>query len=204
MIKKIYKILYKTYGSQNWWPVTTQNKQFEIIIGTILTQNTSWKNVEKAILNLKQENLIEPNKILKIKTQKLAELIRPSGYFNQKSERLKLISKFYIENKNPAREKLLEVKGVGPETADSILLYAFNKPSFVIDLYTKRIFSRIGLCKESDSYETIQNLFMNNLEHDSKLFNEYHALIVEHAKRHCSKKPNCINCPLTDYCKRLM
>ena len=195
---KIYKILFGAYGSQNWWPAKTR---FEVILGAVLTQNTSWKNAEKAILNLKNNNLIYPDKILKTSKSKLAKLIKPSGYFNQKAERLKLISKFYLENKSPTREQLLSVNGIGNETADSILLYAYNRQFFVVDLYTKRIFSRLGLCNLEDKYEDIQKLFMNSLPKDSSLFNEYHALIVKHAKEHCKKTPQCSNCPLTKFCK---
>ena len=200
-LNKIYNILHKTYGKQGWWPVTTDNRQFEIIIGAILTQNTAWKNVEKAIANLRRAKLIDANKILKIKKEKLAQLIQSAGYYNQKAERLKIIAKFYLENKNPTREQLLDVKGVGPETADSILLYAYNKPSFVVDAYTKRIFSRLGLIK-TDDYHEVQDFFHANLEKNEKLFNEYHALIVELAKRHCNKKPECGGCPLGKMCGR--
>ena len=204
MIKHIYNILFKTYSNQNWWPTTTKQKQFEIIIGTILTQNTSWKNAEKAVANLKNNNLISPNKILKTNKTKLAKLIKSSGYFNQKAERLKIISRFYLENRNPTREQLLKVKGIGPETADSILLYAYNKPSFVVDLYTKRIFSRLGICRQDYKYESVRQLFMSNLPKDQKLFNEYHALIVKLAKEHCRKKPVCGGCPLAKSCKKFI
>ncbi|MBW2972970.1 endonuclease III domain-containing protein [Candidatus Woesearchaeota archaeon] len=208
-MQKIFKTLYKTYGAQNWWPVTSKNKQFEIIIGTILTQNTSWKNVEKAIANLKEKNLIHPAKIIKTNKNALAKLIKPSGYFNQKAERLKIVSKFLLQNKNLSRlpvkklrETLLEIKGVGPETADSIILYAFNKPSFVVDLYTKRIFSRLGFCNQDCKYDELQDLFHKSLARDAKLFNEYHALIVEHAKQFCRKTPECRGCPLTKVCRK--
>lgn len=221
MLKKIYKILHKEYGPQGWWPVNgmynksdfsiprNKKEQFEIILGTILTQNTSWKNVEKAIANLQDKNLINPAKILKVNKKVLAQAIKPSGYFNQKTERLKIVADFFLRNKdlnklsvNNLREKLLQVKGIGLETADSIILYVFNKPSFVIDLYTKRIFSRIGICRQETRYEELQDLFHKNLEKDANLFNEYHALIVEHAKRFCTKKPTCLNCPLNKQCKK--
>jgi len=210
-MKHIYSLLYKAYGAQKWWPVTSKNEQFEIILGTILTQNTSWKNVETAIANLNSEKLIDPAQIARVDTQKLAALIKPSGYFNQKAERLKIMAKFFLDNKNLSvlhiselRKKLLEIKGVGPETADSIVLYAFNKPSFVVDLYTKRIFSRLGLCSKNCSYDELQKMFHDALPKDAQLFNEYHALIVEHAKQHCKKMPVCKNCPLSDKCKKLM
>ena len=221
MLKKIYKTLHKEYGPQGWWPVNgkynkndfsiprNRKEQFEIILGAILTQNTSWKNVEKAIANLREKNLIDPSKIANANREVIAQAIRPSGYFNQKSERLKIAADFFLKNKDlhklsadKLREKLLQVKGVGPETADSIILYAYSKPSFVVDLYTKRIFSRLGFCRQEIKYEELQGLFHSNLEKDTRLFNEYHALIVEHAKRFCTKKPSCLNCPLDKLCKK--
>ena len=170
-----------------------------MIIGAILTQNTSWNNVEKAINNLKENDLIASDKILKVDTQKLANLIKPSGYYNQKAERLKIIAKFFKENKEVTRENLLKVKGVGPETADSILLYAFNKPYFVIDTYTKRIFKRLGIAKTED-YNQLQELFHKNLDNNSKLFNEYHALLVRLGKEFCTKTPICKKCLLNNIC----
>jgi endonuclease-3 related protein len=209
MFKRIYDILYQGFGPQNWWPVTSKNKKFEIILGTILTQNTSWKNVEKAIANLKKADLIDPKKIAKASKRTIARLIKPSGYFNQKAERLKIISDFLLQNKNlekqsikVMREKLLAVKGIGPETADSIILYAFNKPSFVIDSYTKRIFSRIGLCDSDIDYHNLQKKFHDALPKKTILYNEYHALIVELAKSSCSKKPVCDKCPVVKLCKK--
>ena len=203
MLLKIYDILYRTFGSQRWWPVTSKNKQFEVVIGAILTQNTSWKNVEKAISNLRKEKLIDARKIKGMHTRRLAKLIRPSGYFNQKAERLKIIADFFLKNKNPNREELLQVKGIGPETADSILLYAYNKPFFVVDLYTKRIMSRIGLCKTGARYDEVQEMF-HKLPRDAGMFNEYHALLVELAKQHCMKKPECRGCPVYKQCKRFI
>ena len=211
----IYTKLHKSFGSQGWWPLTirgnkskhhvgppkTTNHRFEIIIGAILTQNTNWKNVEKALYNLSKNNLISIEKIKNTKTQKLAELIKPSGYYNQKAERLKIISSFLSKNKNPTREQLLDVKGIGPETADSILLYAYNKPFFVIDAYTKRIFQRLGY--NAKDYNKWQELFMDNLPKDTKLFNEYHALLVEVGKNHCKTKPICKECPIKEICREL-
>jgi len=198
-IKQVYKILFKAYGPQYWWPCSSKNK-FEVIIGAILTQNTSWTNVEKAIQNLEKNNLINIDKIIKIENEKLADLIRSAGYYNQKAERLKIAAKFFKDNKNPSRKDLLKVKGIGPETADSILLYAFNKPYFVIDAYTKRIFSRLGIIR-ADDYQEIQEIFEKNLPQDPKLFNEYHALIVNLGKNICKKKPLCKKCPLNNICK---
>lgn len=207
----IYQTLLKTYGKQGWWPVTKENylhpayddgpknekQQFEVMIGAILTQNTSWTNVGKAIFELNKHDLIDIDKIMEIDKEKLAELIRSAGYYNQKAEKLKIIAQFLKENPIKELEKieteilreiLLNIKGVGPETADSILLYAFNRPIFVVDAYTKRIFSRLEFFGEKASYDEVQKLFMENLEHDAKMFNEYHALIVCHAKQYYRKK----------------
>ncbi len=214
-IQQVYGKLLEMHGKQHWWPVTTRNKTFEIIIGAILTQNTSWKNVEKAISNLRKEGIISVSGIKNTSLKKLAELIKPAGYYNQKAERLKIAAEFFEKNKNfrerkdveKMREELLAVKGIGPETADSLLVYAFNKPSFVVDLYTKRIFSRLGVCNFSINYEELQKIFHENLEVKSELFNEYHALLVEHAKRCCTAKPRCEECFLRRDCvcgKRLL
>lgn len=198
----IYHQLLNKYGRQGWWPTISKNekeKQFEIIVGSILTQNTSWTNVEKAILSLKQSNLLNPEKILKIEKKKLARLIKSSGYYNQKAERLKIISEFFLKskktNKIPNREELLKVKGIGQETADSILLYAYNKPYFVVDAYTKRLLSCFNI--KFKDYEQYQNFFHKNLPSDAGLFKEFHALIVEHSKKICKKEPDCRNCCLS-------
>lgn len=207
----IYKRLYQHFGPRHWWPAKTP---FEIIVGTILTQNTAWQNVEKAITNLKEENLLSINKMLKLPHRRLARLIKPSGYYNQKAKKLKDMVIFLkncykaklsnmgsIETKT-LREQLLSIKGVGPETADSILLYAFNRPMFVVDAYTKRIFERLRLIKPSDDYHQIQSLFMDNLAPDVDLFNEYHALIVELGKKVCNKRPLCSQCVLSKVCPK--
>ncbi|MBN2368065.1 endonuclease [Candidatus Woesearchaeota archaeon] len=225
MIQLVYTNLFKSYNFQNWWPVTPIGKlepeytggpkdrkqQLEVIFGAILTQNTQWKpNVERAIIELNKKNLIDIDRILKVKHEELAQLIKSSGYFNQKAKKLKNIAVFLketpiekLEQSEPAelRNKLLAVNGIGPETADSIILYAFSKPIFVIDAYTKRIFSRLGLCSKEISYDELQIMFHDNLEKDARLFNEYHALIVEHAKRYCRKKPVCGKCVIRSECK---
>jgi len=214
MLLDIYKKLYSEYGPQRWWPTTlegelhpsyhgkeiNEKQKFEIIAGAILTQNTSWKNVEKAIIELNKAKVLSVEGILKIDIKKLAGLIRPAGYYNQKAERLKIAAEFFSKNHNPTRDELLNVKGIGPETADSILLYAFEKPYFVIDAYTKRIFLRIGF--KFREYDELQKIFMDALPHRAKLFNEYHALLVELAKRQCRKKPECKRCPVFSICKR--
>lgn len=206
MPSKIYKKLYKFYGPQGWWP---GRSRLEIIIGAILTQNTSWSNVEKAIKNLKNEGLLSsPYRLHNVSIQKLARLIHPAGYYNVKSRRLKNFTKFLIAKYNGRlnklakvkthrlRQELLAVNGIGPETCDSILLYAFRRPVFVVDAYTKRIFSRHGLLSRDSTYESVQAVFMENLPSDEKIFNEYHALLVRLAKDHCKAKPICGNCPL--------
>ncbi len=204
---EIYKKLNNRYGNLNWWPTISKNKQFEVIIGAILTQNTSWKNVEKAISNLHRENLIDAKKIAKIPQKRLARLIKPAGYYNQKAEKLKIFANYLLKNPNflkkeihQLRKELLSIKGIGPETADSIILYALNRPIFVIDAYTRRIFSRLGICKEDATYEEIQQMFHKNLKKNTKLFNNYHAVLVEHAKNNCRKKPKCDDCILSGIC----
>ncbi len=195
-LMQVYELLFERFGKQKWWPTVSDNEQFEICVGAILTQNTAWTNVEKAIKNLKENKLLSKEAILNVDKNKLANLIKSAGYFNQKAKKLKEFAKFDGEIK---RENLLNIWGIGLETADSILLYAYNEPIFVIDAYTKRIFFRIGFKEES--YEKLQNLFMKNLSKDAKLFNEYHALIVELAKEHCRTEPECRNCPLNQICE---
>lgn len=192
-IQKIYKILSKAFGKQNWWPAKTR---FEVIIGAILTQNTNWKNVEKAIINLKKHKLLNKKAVKEIPESKLASLIRSSGYYKQKARKLKEFVNF---KGNITRENLLKIWGLGPETVDSILLYAYDKPVFVIDAYTKRVMARLGY-KQKD-YDSLQKLFTKNLPKNFRLFNEYHALLVELAKRNCKNIPVCKNCPLREICK---
>ena len=214
-LEKIYNTLLKEYGSQQWWPVTgereikprytggpkTEKQRLEVTIGAILTQNTSWKNVEKAIENLNRENLIDVEKMRNIGQKDLQKIIRPSGFFRQKAERLKIFADFIPNRKfeSLTRKKLLELKGIGPETADSILLYACGKPEFVVDAYTKRIFNRLGFIGAEDCHE-IKDFFQKNLPKDVKLYQEFHSLIVEHAKRFCKKVPDCKACPLRKSC----
>ncbi|MBN1523772.1 MAG: DNA repair protein [Spirochaetales bacterium] len=234
ILEDMFRIFLMSYKPQGWWPVTslaskkkyavrfdvngyhhgdygfpkTNEHKFEIAVGAVLTQNTAWTNVRHAIANLLEKNLLFPGSFMNMKKPVLAQLIRPSGYFNQKAKKLVALDKAWQEygwkkkNNIPSREQLLNIWGVGEETADSILLYAFHQPVFVVDAYTKRIFSRIGLCSEKDSYRMIQSFFMDHLEHDEILFNEYHALIVEHAKSLCRKKPLCENCCINHSCSR--
>ena len=207
VLKNIYKRLLDVYGRQEWWPAKTK---FEVIVGAILTQNTNWVNVEKALKNIRAEGLLNFKALNSISLEKLALLIKPAGYYNVKAKRIKSFLKFFSaeyqgsvrnmlrEDSNLQREKLLKVNGIGPETADSILLYAVGIPIFVVDAYTKRIFSRHGFVKLEDDYSVIQRLFMDNLELDEGVFNEYHALIVKLAKEHCKVKPECEQCPLSE------
>jgi len=200
---QIYRILFEEYGAQHWWPADTRD---EVIIGAILTQNTNWKNVEKAISNLKKKQLLSLSALSPVDIAMITDCIRAAGHYNQKAERLKLVSnalKEYIVPpvSNEFRAFLLSLKGIGPETADSILLYAYNLPYFVVDTYTKRIFSRLGIIGEQSNYSYFQGFFHRFLEPTVQLFNEYHALIVRHAKLHCRKSPQCANCPLQDICE---
>lgn len=203
----IYHKLYKVFGPQHWWPGETA---FEVIVGAILTQNTNWQNVKKAIANLKREKCLNPSGLKRISTKKLAQLIRPSGYYNIKAQRLKKFIKFLYneyccslarmakDNLSSLRKNLLTVKGIGPETCDSILLYALNKPVFVVDAYTKRILERHNILDNHATYHQIQELFMKNLPRKTRLFNEYHALIVKVGKEFCKKIPECEACPLKE------
>ncbi len=191
---KIYNDLLKKHSHQGWWPIKgkyhqnnykypkKEEEKFEIFIGAILTQNTSWKNVEKVLENLQNKNLLNPKAILKTKKAQLANIIRSSGYFNQKAKKLKEFCKFYINNKKiQTREQLLSIWGIGKETADSILLYAHKQPIFVIDSYTKRLMNKL-LKINFKTYDEWQNFFHKNLPKDYKLFNEFHALIVAESK----------------------
>ena len=205
-IKTIFEALFSRYGAQYWWP---GESELECIIGAILTQNTNWSNVVKAIDRLKEHNLLSIKNLNKVTTEELAQLIRPSGYYNQKAIKIKRFVEFLNENYSgnifklfgedlyTLRDKLLNIKGIGPETADSIILYASNKPIFVVDAYTHRILYRHNLITEETSYQEMQDIFMDSLPDDTELFNEYHALIVKVGKEHCKKKiPICNGCPL--------
>ncbi|MFH1478759.1 MAG: endonuclease III domain-containing protein [Candidatus Omnitrophota bacterium] len=205
---KIYRLLYKRFGPQRWWPGDTR---FEIIVGAILTQNTNWGNVEKAIKNLKKAKALNVKALTVLSKKSLASLIRPAGYFNIKAGRLKnfvdflncgykgSLKKMLSEDPGQLRKRLLEINGIGPETADSILLYAGEKAVFVVDNYTKRVFLRHGFIDNDSEYSEVQEFFLKNLPKNVSLFNEYHALIVELGKNICkSKKPLCSICPITE------
>jgi endonuclease-3 related protein len=208
-VYEIYEILLDHFGPQGWWPGDTQ---FEIMVGAVLTQNTNWTNVSKAVDNLKKEELLSFEKLHELQVELLAEKIRPAGYFNLKAKRLKNLLNFindeyngsledmFCEDSVSLREKILTVKGIGPETADSILLYAGNKPVFVVDAYTHRIFSRHNIIAEEEGYYAIQEYFTLSLPEEIELYNEYHALIVRLGKEFCKKsKPLCSQCPLNDF-----
>jgi endonuclease III related protein len=204
-LKEIYDLLYKRFGPQDWWPGDTP---FEVIVGAILTQNTNWTNVEKAIINIKNADLLTPEKLHHIDITKLAALIRPAGYFNIKAKRLKNFLDWFFDNYDgrfvslekvktyELWEQLLSVKGIGPETADSILLYALNRPVFVVDAYTARVCARHQLISEDADYHQIQETFESNLPSNTQLFNEFHALIVNLGKNYCKPTPKCEECPL--------
>ena len=203
---KIYRELFKAFGPQGWWP---GDGPFEVLVGAVLAQNTNWGNVERAIKNLKAAGKLSPEGLHKTKLPELAQLIRPAGYFNVKAKRLKNLIDWFFENYNgnlkemfskkldPLREGLLSVKGIGRETADSILLYAGDMPSFAVDAYTYRVLSRHLLIPEDSTYEEIKSFFEDNLPKDVQLYNEYHALLVKVGKDYCKpRNPRCRECPL--------
>lgn len=204
-LANIYNTLYTAFGPQHWWPGETP---FEVAVGAILTQNTNWGNVEKAVNNIKSRGALDAKSLYELSYRELALLIKPAGYFNIKARRLKEFLSFLInhykgrlkkmegEDVHALREKLLDVNGIGPETADSILLYALNKPVFVVDTYTKRILERHKLIPPKATYHEIQRLFHKHLSRDTELFNEYHALFVRLGKEYCKPKPLCKGCPL--------
>lgn len=202
---RIYERLNRFFGDLHWWPGETP---FEVAVGAILTQNTNWTNVEKAIGRLKAEGVLEPHSLFGLDDDALAELIRPSGYFRVKTKRLKAflevlcgefdgnLERMLSGDLQLARQRLLAIPGVGEETADSMLLYAGGRPVFVVDAYTRRILTRHGFLRGNPSYGEIQRMFMAHLPPDTGLYNQYHALIVATAKRYCRKDPNCGECPL--------
>jgi len=206
ILQEVYRRLFDAFGPQNWWPGDTQ---FEILVGAILVQNTNWQNVERAIRNLREADLLEPHRLYELPEEELQELIRPAGYYRVKAVRLRALLRFLVERYDGSleamfqrpmadlREELLSVHGVGPETADSILLYAGAMPIFVVDAYTYRVFSRHGWIDLESDYQQIQDYFHDHLPADAPLYNEYHALLVNLGKYYCKKsKPLCETCPL--------
>ena len=215
-LQEVYHRLYCAYGPQGWWP---GNGPVDVVLGAILTQSAAWTNVEKALNNLKTAGCFSLEAIHRMSQDELAVVIRPSGYFNAKARKLKAFAAYIHEFSNrdfsngdlaaflsqdvePLRSQLLSIHGIGPETADDIVLYAAGKPSFVIDAYTRRILSRMGVLPDAAAtdYATCQDLFHNNLPLDAGMFNEYHALLDRHAKEACSKTPKCAGCCLLDQC----
>jgi endonuclease-3 related protein len=205
----IYHRLMARYGPQHWWPA---QEPFEVIVGAILTQSAAWSNVEKAITNLRSARALSPEALRRLPLDKVASLVYPSGYYNAKARKLKSfahwLGEYYDDNLGELfhadvdhlRQQLLSVHGIGQETADSIILYAANKPVFVIDAYTQRIVRRIGLAPDSNNYRTYQTFFMRHLPNDTRLYNEYHALLVCLGKNVCRRQPLCQQCCLSDIC----
>ncbi len=207
LLRELYEKLWEAFGPQGWWPGETP---FEIALGAILTQNTNWRNVARVISDLKQNGFLEAQALREMPEARLAGHLRPVGYYNIKARRVKNFLSFLAqyhdsmtlmaeEDSEVLRQKLLDIKGIGPETADSILLYALHKPTFVVDAYTFRILSRHGLVANPLSYEELRQLFMDNLPMDVALFQEYHALLVRVGKDFCRTRPRCAQCPLIDW-----
>ena len=207
-LRSFYDTLLERFGPQDWWPGETP---FEVMVGAVLTQNTNWKNVEKAIANLKRESLLDPFRIHAAPSERLAEVIRPAGYYNIKARRLKNLVALLVDEfggdiealfsgpVDELRRRLVAVRGVGLETADSIILYAAERPTFVVDTYTFRVMTRHGLIFPEGSYDEMKSLFEDNLPGDVGLFNEYHALLVQVGKQFCRKRARCAGCPLEDF-----
>jgi endonuclease-3 related protein len=212
-LEEIYKRLYAYFGPQHWWP---SESRWEIMVGAVLTQNTSWRNAALAIANLKRAGRLDPERMRRMRHPTLSELLRPSGYYKTKAKKLQALVGFLFQRYGgdptnllggelaTQRKELLAVYGIGPETADAILLYVAEQPIFVIDAYTRRICARLGLIRPDATYADVQKLFMENLSHDVALFNEYHALLDVHAKNICTKRaPRCTVCPLNDICPKI-
>jgi endonuclease-3 related protein len=203
----VFNALLSAYGPQHWWPGDTP---FEIMVGAVLTQNTAWTNVEKAIANLVKHDKLSAAGIVAARKDHLANWLRPSGYFNVKAERLKNFCRWYVEaggfnalsklDTDTLRDSLLSVNGIGPETADDMLLYAFDRPVFVVDAYTRRLFSRLGLIVGDEAYDDLRLACEDRLGADAALYNEFHALIVLHAKTVCRVRPRCGDCLLRPAC----
>ena len=229
-LQELYTLLYERFGPQGWWPTTppgetfpryypgevrrrlSEAEQWEIVIGAVLTQNTAWRNVEQALSNLSELRLLDLRAFSALEVGELAGLIRPAGYYNQKADRLHRIARyisgryqrlepFLARPPDLLRRELLGLKGIGPETADSILLYAARYPFFVIDAYTRRILERLGLVQEGLKYEELQSIFETRLPGDPDLFNEYHALLVKLGTTHCRTRPQCRDCCLKGICR---
>jgi endonuclease III related protein len=206
MLIDVYRRLSKFFGPQHWWPGETP---FEVMLGAVLTQNTNWKNVERAIRNLREADLLEPHALFQVPLDELEQLIQPAGYYRVKARRLRSLLEFFVNRYDglveamsltglsDLRRELLSVHGIGPETADSILLYAVGLPTFVVDAYTHRIFARHGWINFDADYHQIQDYAQSNLPQDANIYNEFHALLVQVGKDYCKKtNPKCAECPL--------
>lgn len=208
LLQDLYRRLFAAFGPQGWWPGDTP---FEVAVGAILTQNTNWQNVTRVLENLKARGLLDPFRLYEMSPAELAALLRPAGYYNVKAQRLHHFLAFLLQRtggsmarlaKEPLevmRPALLQVKGIGPETADSILLYALNKPTFVVDAYTLRVLSRHALVPERLPYEELRRLFMAHLPPEVHLYQEFHALLVRLGKEFCRPRPRCAGCPVGDW-----
>lgn len=206
LLLEIYRRLLAHFGHRHWWPARTP---FEVMVGAILTQNTAWANVEKAIANLRAARALTPRALAAVPPAKLREFIRPSGYFNQKEKKLRAFLDYFLAppyrgsvarlrraEAGRVRAELLAVWGIGPETADSILLYALGRPVFVVDAYTRRVFGRLGLTDPAAEYDELQAYFTVQLPADTQLYNDFHAQVVELGARYCKARPDCAGCPL--------
>ncbi len=206
-LRRVYAALFAAYGQQHWWPA---DSPFEVMVGAVLTQNTAWINVERALARLTESIALDPAEILALDPAVLAEVLRPVGYFNVKTRRLSVFCAYYLaaggfagldaRDTATLRRDLLAVQGIGPETADDMLLYAFERPIFVVDAYTRRLFARLGLIAGDEGYEQIRRALETALGPDVSLFKEYHALIVRHAKQACRTRPVCPDCLLRENC----
>lgn len=210
-LQQVYRLLYQRHGPQHWWPA---NSPFEVMVGAILVQNTNWQNVERAIACLEGEIRLSPQQVLEIGEEHLAELIRPAGYFRVKAGRLRNFCSYLLDagdldslqelSTPDLRAGLLSVKGVGPETADDMLLYAFERPVFVVDAYTRRIFSRIGWIEGGEGYESLRLSVQRAMPAQVRMLNEFHALLVRHAKASCHKRiPACAACCIASICNKM-
>ncbi|SEO70059.1 endonuclease III domain-containing protein [Aquisalimonas asiatica] len=203
----VFDTLYAAFGPQHWWPATTD---YEIITGAVLTQNTAWRNVERALANLRARNLLAPSAVMSVSEAELADALRPAGYYNVKAGRLRNVTAALIEDGGVAgwrewstaalRRRLLGVRGVGAETADCILLYVLGRPVFVIDAYTRRILTRLDLVRDDATYDALAKWFREGLPTDARVYNEYHALLVRLGNGVCRPRPRCPECPLAGLC----
>ena len=212
---EVYRVLMRAYGPQGWWPVTppgqtkprysggpkSRAQRFEVAVGAVLTQNTAWVNAERAIEELNTRRILDPRALESIPLEDLALAIRPSGYYNQKARRLKVLAAHFARSGRINRESLLGLTGIGPETADSILLYSLGLPYFVVDAYTRRVFGRLGMIDHESPYEEIRAAFEGGLPRSPTIYREYHALIVEHGKKTCKREPDCEQCVLQWLCE---